>query len=307
MRDRVILLSVSLASLFLWLATPAAKALETGNNHATLTVAGVIRTYFVHVPKSYNGTQNVPLVLVLHGRGGDGEIISKYTRMTEKSDEVGFIAVYPDALGSPRAWNSGYNTGRNNGDDVAFLKMLIATIKQSYRIDPARVYVTGHSSGAMMSYRLGAELSDQIAAIAPVAGSVGATISSGQTITIPTPLHPVSVLAIHGQQDNTVPYNGGGRGGQQFLSVVQSITFWVNANSCTPPAQVLSINTGKVTVRRYDQCKGNTSVTLYSVVEGDHTWPGMRPRRDKTGNQDLSSTDIIWEFFANHPKSAANP
>jgi polyhydroxybutyrate depolymerase len=57
-------------------------------------------------------------------------------------------------------------------DDVAFLDALLDDLAGAYRVDPRRVFATGMSNGAMMAYRLASELSERIAAVAPVAGTM---------------------------------------------------------------------------------------------------------------------------------------
>src|SRR6185369_291926 len=122
-----------------------------------LEIGGVQRTYLLHVPKSYDGSAAVPLVVLLHGRAGSSTVVSQYTGFAVKSTQARFILLAPDAEGAPRAWNSGLNMGRGGADDVAYIRALIDHVQKWYRIDPDRIYVTGHSSGAMMTYRLAAE------------------------------------------------------------------------------------------------------------------------------------------------------
>ena len=122
----------------------------------------------------------MPLVVVLHGGGGNAENIEEVTGFSEKADEEGFIVVYPDGSGRLDryllTWNAGFCCGyalENNIDDVGFIRALIEYLQEKYAINRNMIYVTGISNGGMMSYRLGAELSDIVAAIAPVAGSIG--------------------------------------------------------------------------------------------------------------------------------------
>jgi len=181
-----------------------------GTQEQTLVHDKLTRKYQLHVPPSYRPTKPVPLVLLLHGQKGTGlNLLRK--GWAEKADREGFVAVAPDATGDPSAWNSGYNHGRNLAvDDVAFLRTLLDRVEGRLAIDPKRVSVAGLSSGAMMSYRLAAELSDLIAAVGPVAGSIGASLKDrdGEVVRIPDPKGPVSVIAIHGKADTHVPYEG---------------------------------------------------------------------------------------------------
>jgi|GEM_PF-6023860 len=230
---------------------------ETGENIPSICIPNdplyfmihdrMIRSYRLHVPLTYDDTVLTPLVLVLHGGGGRSVSMIKKTNFSKVSEKEEFICVYPNGISRfPfffRTWNDGYCCGvalEKNVDDVDFIKTLINRLCSQFTIDHKRIYVTGHSNGAIMSYRLGAELSSMIAAIAPVAGSIGGQADEeAPPYIIPEPLYPVSVVAFHGRLDENVPYNGGqgnrSRGHGSDLSVNESIQFWVTHNKCDLP------------------------------------------------------------------------
>ena len=151
----------------------------------------------------------------------------------------------------------------------------------------------------MMSYKLGAELSDRIAAIGVAAGTIGQNPPGGPVLMIPTPSHPVSVIAFHGKQDTTVHYNGGGffAGHPTYVfSVKDSIAFWVKNDGCISSPQESTEQNGNLVIDDYKQCRGTNEVILYSFGNGTHEWP-------KPGNNDrFSATDAMWEFFVKHPR-----
>ena len=137
------------------------------------------RTFNIHIPSFYNKSVQVPLVIALHGRGGNGWSMILLTRkgFNKLADKDGFIMVYPDGI--ELNWNDGRmdeeandRAHRENIDDVGFISALIDTMIKDYNINPKRVYVTGISNGAIMSYRLACELSHKITAIAPVDGNI---------------------------------------------------------------------------------------------------------------------------------------
>jgi len=273
---------------------------------------GMIRSYRLHVPLTYDGTMLAPLVLVLHGGGGRSMTMIKKTGFSSLSDKEGFICVYPNGISRfPflfRSWNGGYCCGvalEKNIDDVDFIKTLITHLCSQFTIDPNRIYVTGHSNGAIMTYRLGAELSFMIAAIAPVAGSIGGQADEETPpYIIPEPLYPVSVVAFHGQLDENVPYNGGqgnrSRGYGSDLSVNESIAFWVIHNKCDPFPKIQVSATGNISQKIYRHGLNNTEVHLYTIVNGGHGWPGSDMGDRPT--QEISATELIWDFFKDHPK-----
>jgi polyhydroxybutyrate depolymerase len=234
------------------------------------------------------------------------------TGFNNLSDENGFIVVYPDGVGRLKnrllTWNAGYCCGYaldNNIDDVGFIKKLIEKIQNNFNIDSNRIYVTGHSNGGMMSYRLGAELSDIIAAIAPVAGSIGAKDDENSSLrTIADPINPISVISIHGLLDENVPYDGGDGNASSspriFLSVNESILFWVEHNKCISIPNRNISESGNVIIDYYLNGTDGTEIALISILNGGHAWPGSD--KDTTENQEINATEIIWEFFENHQK-----
>jgi polyhydroxybutyrate depolymerase len=261
------------------------------------------RSYLLHVPPDHDAKTRLPLVLVLHGRGGNGTIAELRYGFSALADQEGFVVVYPEASGHPPAWRP--FLGRK---DLAFLRSLIDTLQSTLAIDPRRIYVAGHSSGALMTYRLGAELSDEIAAIGIVAGSIGVESKDGALVRIPDPAGPVSVIAIHGKEDNHVPYDLEHRAKAKypgFLPVAQSIEFWVENNGCDPTPRTEVIRHPDVVRQVYGGGKQGTEVVLYTIGGGNHLWPGAPRRAGMTPNQDISATEVIWDFFKKHPKPSA--
>ena len=234
----------------------------------------------------------------------NGPMMAWFTGLSRKADEAGFIAVYPNGTGrfSSFTWNGGNCCGsamRNNVDDVAFINALLDDLMGSYLVDPRRIYVTGISNGGTMAYRLGSELSDRIAAIAPVAGAVGTEITQLK--------RPVSVLHVHGTLDEYVPFVGG-KGkrsiyGTQYCSVDESIRSWVQLNGCeeNPKIDLLSKSGDEMTVTRktYAAGKDGAEVVLVTIEGGGHTWPGMRSPGQILGESalNISANDLMWDFF----------
>ena len=267
------------------------------------------RSYVLRVPTVATvGRTRVPLVLVLHGGGGNGANAESMTGFTAKARSEGFIVAYPEGTARGRipllTWNAGHCCGyamNEEVDDVGFLGALIDTLSSRYPVDPRRVYVTGMSNGAMMSHRVGRELPDRIAAIAPVVGALfGDEASRGPG---------VSAVMINGVLDNSVPYNGGMPGGRFTGSwdgtpvrpAVYQATFWANANACDPEPTVVE---AEMYIHLRHQCPAPVAVELYAVKDNGHAWPGGQ-RGSAVGDAPsnaLNATDVIWAFFASHPK-----
>jgi polyhydroxybutyrate depolymerase len=279
---------------------------------------GQKRTYVIHLPTSYDPTKLYPLVLVLHGGGGNAANAERTTGFSKKADEAGFIVVYPEGSGRFHrillTWNAGLCCGyalENNIDDVGYIRTLIEDITHEYPIDLSMIYITGISNGGMMCYRLGAELSDLIAAIAPVSASIGGNAAQDSPLwVIPDPEYPVSVIAFNGMLDQRVPYEGGHptindtRGAYSYLSVNESISFWANYNNCSQIPETNISESGNIIVDTYKNGDNGTEVVLYTIVNGGHAWPGGEKGTNQGDEptQEISATDIMWEFFKYHPK-----
>lgn len=292
------------------LAASATDSLKPGNHTRSLEVDRRSRTYLVHVPKSYDGARPVPLVLVFHGGGSNAQQMVRFCGLNEKAEQEGFIVVYPSGTGrlaSMLTWNGGNCCGyamQNQVNDVAFTRALLDDLSRSVKIDPKRIYATGMSNGAIMAYLLASELSDRIAAIAPVAGPMGTETCH--------PKRPVSVLHFHGTNDEFAPF-AGGQGKKSitrtdFYSVTHSIGAWVKANGCkeTPRTEELpdkAKDGTKVTRKTYGPGQDGAEVVLFVIEGGGHTWPGREPLLKFLGKatRNISANDLMWEFFLKHP------
>ena len=267
-------------------------------------VDGVTRRYVRYEPPGLDPATAVPLVLVLHGRGGNGTIAERLYEMSDQAALHGFVVVYPDALGDPPTWHSGLGLGGSQGDDVAFIRALVEREAGTRALDQRRVFTCGHSSGGLMSYRLAAEASDLFPAVGIVAGSVGVRGPNGRTITIPKPPRPVSVIHFHGTDDPLVPYNGGSPSRPAgFVSVAESIRFWVAENGCDPTPTTETV--GVARRETYAGGRDGAEVTLWTIEGGGHGWPKVGGRSSVgVSPAGISATELIWGFFAVHPRGA---
>jgi polyhydroxybutyrate depolymerase len=268
-----------------------------GTKSKTLECGGRTRWYLVHPPKGYDGKTLLPLVLVLHGAVQGAINVERMSGMSAKADKENFLVAYPNGTsgsGLAPTWNAGACCGYamiHKVDDVGFLRALIDRLEHDYTIDPKRIFVTGISNGGMMSYRLACELADRVAAIAPVEGAQDLECR---------PSGPVSVLIFHGTADLLVPYKGGRTPFQigpkrTDTPVSSTVAFWVKQDGCstTPKHE----ETTQLLVDTYSDCKDGTGVALYTILGGHHMWPGTR-----LSHNDVPATDIMWSFFAAHPK-----
>ena len=266
------------------------------------------RTYLLYVPRTYDATHPVPLVIVLHGGGGNAKNAQRMTGFSEMAERRGFIVVYPNGTGHMEdrflTWNAGNCCGyasENGIDDVGFIRALIEKLESEYRIDLKAVYATGISNGAMLAYRLGCQLSDMIAAIAPVAGAMNLDECM--------PIQPVSVIAFHGTADRYVRYQGGwpaayfDRYERKDRPVSYAMDIWSKRDACEAVPQ--DMEKGRVRIKSWSFCVEGTGVSLYTIVGGGHAWPGSKAENmwgDSPDVGGISATEIIWDFFDRHSR-----
>ena len=253
---------------------------------------GHYRTYNLYVPTVYNGTKQVPLLLNLHGYMSNALQQQFYGNFMPIADTANFLMVYPQGLtyqGEP-FWNAGLTT---SPDDVQFMDDLINHLRSVYLIDIRRIYSCGMSNGAIMSYYLAGHLYNRIAAIASVAG----TLFNPWFMSCDPP-RPFPVMEIHGTADSIVPYAGD----INFAPIDSVIRKWVLHNNCNPSPITYSVPNSNTTDNslavnyRYTNGTAGSSVELYKIFGGGHSWPGALPLFPNT-NEDFNASVEIWRFF----------
>jgi polyhydroxybutyrate depolymerase len=298
------------ASLALCSSSPLEGCASAATGSALIIQSGgVAREYLLHIPASYDARQAVPLVLALHGGGGQAVGMERMSGLDALADRDGFIVAYPQGL--DRHWNDGRTADVSKADDIAFVKTLVSDLETRYRIDPHRVYATGISNGAFFSLRLACDLGGTFAAVAPVAGSLPVGFMPRCEGS------PVSVLMINGTADPLVLYNGGHVGGGfikggESIPVQQAAAAWASLDGCaaTPNESALSSAAapdGTTTqAASYSGCARNASVVLYTIDGGGHTWPDGPQYLPKAligpVSHNFNASETIWQFFAAHPK-----
>lgn len=277
-----------------------------GSKENTLPFNGLTRKYLLHLPKGYDKNIQYPLVLVFHGYSNSPKIAEWYSGFSRKANQEDFIVAYPRGTGEPwhLSWNAGFCCeygAKEKIDDVGFVTALVNELVEKYPINASRVYATGFSNGAMMVHRLGAEIPEVFAAIAPVSGSIGA--SGGQymtSFTMPKPAQPLPIVMLHGEKDTVVPFGGGANYRGDFLPFEKSVQFWLQANNATGSAtqkEEIDASTIKTTY------VGGTPVVTYVYASGTHKWfGGNYEKLRQPFMKHTPATDVIWDFFKAHTK-----
>ena len=249
------------------------------------------------------GVERPPLILALHGGGGSPEQFMRSSRLAEAALPAGFAVAFPAGSGRSRllTWNGGYCCGyaaARGIDDVAFLTRVIADAADRFRIDPARVYVTGMSNGAIMA--------QTFAAAAPP-GTVRGVASVAGTLDLsgPRPTRPVPLLHIQGTADDRVPYEGGVGAGSRvrtdFTAAEDAIAAFLapfggglasGTRIIDPVAD--GMRTERTEWRRPD---GGPAVVRMKVIGGGHDWPGSARSLRGGGTRDFDASREVVTFF----------
>ena len=256
------------------------------------------RSYILYIPDSYNGEEAVPLVINLHGYTSNAGEQMIYSNFFTLADSENFLLIHPmgtvNEFGEP-FWNS---FGAEGVNDIGFIESLIDFLTTEYNIDSNRVYSMGMSNGGFMSYTLACELSEKIAAIASVTGSMYLNQDLNCNCS-----HPMPVMQIHGTFDFVVPYEGD----SNIESIDNVISYWSSFNQCeeiplfneVPDVNLIDLCQAEHYV--YENGTNGTSVELYKVIGGGHTWPGAAiPIAGSNTNQDFNASENIWNFFSKY-------
>ena len=237
------------------------------------------RTYLLNVPE--NSNEKLPLVVALHGSGGNGFEFQQASGL----DSEAFITAYPNGSGFPTDWAGGECCGNSlDTDDVGFIRDLIVEVEANYNVDTSRVFIVGFSSGGIMAYRLGCELSEYVTGIGVHSGTIELSECA--------PDYPVSLIHIHGDEDLVVPLEGG-KGlfdTVLFTPAETGVKTFIVADECSSESLVVS---GKVKKQLWSNCSRNTAVSFVTVREQGHGW---------FDSDSFSSTKTMIDFLSAHPR-----
>lgn len=272
-----------------------------------LDVDGRQRTYRLYVPNGL-AAGPAPLFIGLHGGGGWGDQFATTDHIEGLAESNEFIVVHPDGIkiadGRGGVWNGGVCCAiavRESVDDVGFINALIDLLEAGHDIDPSRVFAYGHSNGAIMSYRLGCELSERITGIGMVAGTLGVEPCA--------PAMPVSAIHIHGVDDLNVPINGGvgpsGVSGVDFPSPIIGFDTFAAAVGCPDATAAASETIGDVTTALRAPCLNEIAAKFVTIETANHAWPGGTPivtPKVGSGYAGYDATAEIVEFLLSHPR-----
>jgi polyhydroxybutyrate depolymerase len=300
------------AILLLFTFLSVSSTSQTKSERINISFEGRERYYLI-AASTASTTEPTPLVLVLHGGGGNPAQVEKHTGFSSLAAEKGFIVAYP--AGISNNWNDGRTfalsqASKDNVNDVGFLLAVIDDITSKRQIDQTRIFCTGISNGAMMSLRMACEASDRIAAVAAVAGNLPEELINHQ------PKDHVSIMLMNGDEDPLVPWEGGyvhfGRQKRgKVISAMDTFKYWQDRNGMESGSLTTTWMADNdpgdgchVQVFNNKNPKDNTEVILLDIQGGGHTWPGEKSNLPTAivGRvcRDFNGTKTIWEFFSRH-------
>jgi len=274
--------------------------LTPGDHRRTLLVAGENRIYGVHVPLGYDGRTALPLVVEFHGFQNNPTRIAGLSGLRTVADEEGFLVAWPlgsfGKNGAPEAetangpsFNAGWVCGRaplSKVDDVGFTRALVEAVATEAHIDRRRIYATGLSCGAAMTYRVACEAADVFAAVAPVAGRLALLPFSRCQ-----PSRPIAVIEFAGLNDPLNPYGGSGLG----QSAAESLAFWRDADGCAGSTPDDRVEFGTSFCETYNQCVAGVQVELCSVAASQVSYV---PGHILYLNPDIDIARRAWRFLS---------
>lgn len=250
----------------------ASNCLQPGDHRIAIWSGGLLRSFLVHVPESYSGRDDVPLLLDLHGFSSNAADERQWSGQLRESDRRGFIAVWPD--GVALSWNAYGCCFLGNAllvDDVAFLRSVVGEMKRRANIDDSRVYVTGISNGGGMAQRMACEAADVVTAVV----SISFPLNTDQC----RPARPISVTAIAATDDGTINYFGNPPPWPLPANLLgvplgiqgarESLAAWKRLDGCSDELTRIQLK-ADVRVEEYRDCRAGTRAGLVTIVGGTH-------------------------------------
>ncbi len=261
-----------------------------GETALTLPHEGRERTYRLFVPSGYRHDEGTPLLLDFHGTGETALRQSALSRLNQTAEKLNILVVHPEGL--PLDGRQVFDAGRRDfseapRNDVDFARTIVDDVASRACLDRSRVFSTGMSNGGRMSFRIGCEGADFIAAIAPVSGVLSLAAEDCQ------PERPVPSIHFHGTADPVAPYDGRGF---SVRSAPEMFSLWAEKTRCTGnPEQTLQLD--DVTCETYLECAGGTEVTLCTIEGMGHCWPGTSFCPVGPANQTIDANELMLDFM----------
>ncbi len=252
---------------------------------------GLNRNYILVQPSGQASLEGRPLVVFLHGFTSSAQAFERYLGISAKAEQHGFVAAIPNGSGTSSGWNAGFIdlTGRKS-DDVGFLSKVIDDVESKTKIDKDRIFLFGHSNGAMMAHRFAAATDGRIRAFSAVAGTIGIGKGAARQ-ELAAPKQPVSALILHSPTDKVVAYDEQSEALLKGDGALTAAKFWVKHNQCSSVS--VDVKTDQFSERRFILGNRSTEVVMVSYPVGGHDVPGST----NPGSAKFNAIDLSWKFF----------
>lgn len=250
-----------------------------GNVTCTPTQLAARQAPIIHRPSAVPAGQPAPLLIALHGSGGDAHSMQGLSHFVELADQDGFVVFMPSACDLQHPWGA--------PQDLTYLSSMITQMTSNPAIagaiDPARVYVTGFSAGGAETWKAGCQLSRQVAAIAIVSDAM-----NGQLYSSCKPARPVPQLLMVGTSDGSRYTGIPGRLPDPF----QTTSRWRQLDGC-PATPTQTTQVGTVREQIWSSCTDGSAVGLYLIQGASHVWPPY----GVGAPQDFPTSQEVWAFL----------
>jgi polyhydroxybutyrate depolymerase len=238
------------------------------------------------VPRTYRSRRPTPLILLFYGFDSDPAQFSALTHLPARGSADGYLVAVPHTQSGESEWQfSGHGT------DASFVDALVGSLERRYCVDRNAIFAAGFSAGAAFTIAYSCAHQHQIAAIATVA----VEFQLGCT-------RPMSILAFHGTDDPLVPYDNGAVGlslpGVKVRGTLLNMGDWARLDHCRTSLRRAQVGS-QVIRRQWAGCADGTTVVLYTILGGGHSWPGADPAKAVgLTTEQVSATAQTLSFFS---------
>ena len=264
-------------------------------SYCTIDWDNLEREFYAVFPENHSLDHSYPLLISLHGGDDYADANMQYTGFTQINDENNFVLIFPQGTVAAGKGSTGWYSGGDCSNievcDLSFIERLIDYSIEELAIDPSRVYVSGFSNGAFMAYTTACFLSNKVAAVAPVSGSL-----SPEDYESCDPQRPMPVIHMHGLNDTSIPVQGG-----DYVTPLQLVSnYWSSFNSCSENIVIDGEDSNGDGYSWYSEistsCQDGVSTNFTYLENFDHIWPASDS--DKGGGADIDGATFIWEFLS---------
>ncbi len=264
-------------------------------SYCTINSDNLEREFYVVFPESFTLEKTYPLIISLHGGGDYADANMEYTGFKEINDQNDLVLIFPQGTVAQDKGDTGWFAGGDCSElevcDISFIEKLIDFSIEELAIDSDRIYVSGFSNGAFMAYTTACFLSNKVAAVAPVSGSL-----SPEDYESCAPERPLPIIHLHGLDDSAIPVQG-----SDYVTPLQLVSnYWSSFNLCSESIIIDGDDSNGDGYSWYSEistnCQEGVSLNFTYLENFGHSWPTSES--NKGGGADIEGASFIWEFLS---------